>query len=49
MDVDGLEGCGVYFGTSGGQIFYSRNAGDTWDEMPCLLPRISSVTAAVFD
>jgi len=49
MDVDGLESCGVYFGTSGGQIFYSRDVGDTWDEMPCLLPRISSVTAALFD
>ncbi len=49
MDVDGLSECGVYFGTSGGQVFYSRNGGDGWEAMPCLLPRISSITATVID
>ncbi len=47
MAVDSLDDCGVYFGTSGGQIYYSRNTGENWQAMPFLLPRINSVSAAV--
>jgi photosystem II stability/assembly factor-like uncharacterized protein len=49
MAVDGLENCGVYFGTSGGQIFYSRNNGEQWQTMPLVLPKILSLSTAVIE
>lgn len=49
LAVDGLPECGIYFGTTGGQVFYSRDEGESWEAMPCLLPRIASVSAAVVD
>ena len=30
MAVDSLESCGVYFGTTGGQVYASADAGDSW-------------------
>ena len=30
MAVDSLDSCGVYFGTTGGQVYASADAGDTW-------------------
>ena len=30
MDCDALQPCGVYFGTSGGHLFASRDAGEHW-------------------
>src|SRR5918994_755920 len=30
MAVDSLDSCGLYFGTTGGQVYASPNAGDTW-------------------
>jgi len=30
MAVDSLDKCGVYFGTSGGQVYMSADAGDSW-------------------
>jgi hypothetical protein len=30
MAVDSLDKCGVYFGTTGGQVYASSDAGDTW-------------------
>jgi len=30
MAVDSLDKCGVYFGTTGGQVYASANAGDSW-------------------
>ncbi len=30
MAVDTLAACGVYFGTTGGQVYASADAGDTW-------------------
>ena len=30
MAVDSLDPCGIYFGTSGGQVYGSANAGDSW-------------------
>ena len=30
MSVDGLDECGVYFGTTGGQVYASADAGDSW-------------------
>ena len=31
MAVDSLEPCGVYFGTTGGQVYASANSGDAWN------------------
>jgi len=45
MDTDMREPCGIYFGTSGGQLFASPDGGDTWSEIAGYLPRILSVKA----
>jgi photosystem II stability/assembly factor-like uncharacterized protein len=47
MDCDGLQPCGVYFGTSGGHLFGSRDAGEHWQLVANFLPRILSVRAAL--
>jgi hypothetical protein len=49
MDCDGLSPNGVYFGTSGGHLFASRNDGETWELIAGFLPRILSVKAAVVE
>lgn len=49
MDVDGLDELGIYFGTTSGAVFYSRDGGDSWDQMPCILPRIASITAVTLE
>jgi photosystem II stability/assembly factor-like uncharacterized protein len=43
MAVDSLEPCGVYFGTSGGQVYASANAGDRWAPIVRDLPSVVSV------
>ena len=43
MAVDALDPCGVYFGTSGGQVYASANAGDSWDPIVRDLPPVVSV------
>ena len=43
MAVDSLEACGVYFGTTGGQVYVSANAGDSWTPIVCDLPAVFSV------
>jgi hypothetical protein len=43
MDVDALDPCGVYFGTSGGQVYVSADGGDTWDAVVRDLPGVLSV------
>ncbi len=43
MSVDSLDPCGVYFGTTGGQVYCSADAGDTWMPIVRDLPRIQSV------
>ncbi|REJ81100.1 MAG: exo-alpha-sialidase [Acidobacteria bacterium] len=45
MATDALDPCGIYFGTTGGQVFASADAGESWRPLPGALPRISSVTA----
>ena len=47
MATDSLDDCGVYVGTTTGQIFYSRDDGDTWELMIDHLPPINSVDAAL--
>jgi len=43
MAVDTLDSCGVYFGTTGGQVYVSPNAGDTWNPIVHDLPAVLSV------
>jgi len=43
MAVDSLDSCGVYFGTSGGQVYASSNAGDSWMPIVRDLPAVLSV------
>jgi len=45
MAVDALDPCGVYFGTSGGQIYGSADAGDSWAPIVRDLPPVVSVEA----
>jgi hypothetical protein len=43
MAVDTLEDCGVYFGTTGGQVYASANSGDSWEPIVRDLPAVLSV------
>ena len=43
MAVDQLDDCGIYFGTSGGQVYVSPNAGDSWQPIVHDLPAVLSV------
>jgi photosystem II stability/assembly factor-like uncharacterized protein len=45
MTVDRLESCGVYFGTTGGQVYASTDSGDTWFSIVQDLPPVLSVEA----
>ncbi len=47
MATDPYEDAGIFLGTNTGQLFYSRDSGDTWDLMADYLPPIYSVEAAV--
>jgi len=43
MAIDTLDECGVYFGTTGGQVYVSPDGGDTWDAIVRDLPPVLSV------
>jgi photosystem II stability/assembly factor-like uncharacterized protein len=43
MAVDSLDKCGIYFGTSGGQVYASADAGDSWAPIVRDLPAVLSV------
>jgi len=43
MAVDSLDKCGVYFGTTGGQVYCSPDAGDSWAPIVRDLPAVYSV------
>ncbi len=43
MAVDRLESCGIYFGTTGGQVYASADSGDTWTPIVRDLPAVLSV------
>ena len=45
MAVDTLDSCGIYFGTTGGQVYGSADAGDTWMPIVRDLPAVLSVEA----
>ena len=43
MSVDALDPCGVYFGTTGGQVYASTDAGNNWAAIARDLPPVLSV------
>jgi len=43
MAVDRLDDCGIYFGTTGGQVYVSADAGDSWQTIAQNLPAVLSV------
>ena len=43
MSVDSLDPCGIYFGTTGGQVYASADGGDHWDAIVRDLPAVLSV------
>jgi photosystem II stability/assembly factor-like uncharacterized protein len=43
MAVDSLDSCGVYFGTTGGQVYASADAGNSWAPIVRDLPAVVSV------
>ncbi|MCL6624661.1 MAG: hypothetical protein K6T17_08625, partial [Fimbriimonadales bacterium] len=46
MSADRLEPAGVYFGTTGGALFASRDEGETWRVLANFLPPVLSVSCA---
>ncbi|MFZ1338700.1 MAG: exo-alpha-sialidase [Paracoccaceae bacterium] len=43
MAVDGDDPCGVVFGTNSGSVFFSRDEGESWEELARHLPTVLSV------
>ncbi|HVI70454.1 MAG TPA: hypothetical protein VM656_03085, partial [Pyrinomonadaceae bacterium] len=43
MAVDTLDDCGIYFGTTGGQVYASTDGGETWEAIVRDLPGVLSV------
>ena len=43
LAVDSLESCGIYFGTTGGQVYASADSGDSWSAIVHDLPPVLSV------
>ncbi len=43
MAIDSMESCGIYFGTTGGQVYCSANSGDTWNAIVRDLPAVLSI------
>jgi hypothetical protein len=49
MAVDTLDEAGIYFGTTGGQVYVSANSGDTWAPIARDLPAVLSVEVQVIE
>ena len=47
MAVDSLDPCGLYFGTTGGQVYASANGGDSWAPIVRDFPAVFSVEVQV--
>jgi photosystem II stability/assembly factor-like uncharacterized protein len=47
MAVASLDSCGVYFGTTGGQVYASADGGDSWSPIVRDLPPVLSVEVQV--
>jgi hypothetical protein len=48
MAVDSLDPCGIYFGTTGGQVYASANGGDSWAPIVRDLPPVLSIEVQTF-
>ena len=48
MTVDRLDSCGIYFGTTGGQIYASSDSGESWTAIARDLPPVLSVEVQTF-
>jgi hypothetical protein len=46
MASDDHDAAGIYFGTTGGTVFYSATAGDEWAVLGEYLPPVYSVSVA---
>jgi hypothetical protein len=42
-----MDPCGLYFGTTGGQVYASADEGDSWSPIVSDLPKVLSVEAQV--
>jgi photosystem II stability/assembly factor-like uncharacterized protein len=49
LATDGLEPAGLYFGTNQGDLFYSRDDGESWDRLPGQFSRITTVKTWVLE
>ncbi len=49
MGIDSLDPVGVYFGTTGGALYFSADEGESWEAMPFQVPRVSSINAYVLE
>ena len=49
LATDHFEQAGVYLGTTTGQLFASRDSGDSWEKIADYLPRILSVETATIE
>ena len=45
MDLDSLDPCGVYFGSTSGMVYGSSDRGESWHELARSLPKILCVAA----
>jgi photosystem II stability/assembly factor-like uncharacterized protein len=43
MSIDTLDSCGIYFGTTGGQVYASADSGDSWNAIVRDLPAVTSI------
>ncbi|HXY15343.1 MAG TPA: exo-alpha-sialidase [Terriglobales bacterium] len=49
MAVDSLDECGIYFGTTGGQVYASADGGESWNAIVRDLPTVLSVEVQTLD
>jgi len=49
MAVDTMDPCGIYFGTTGGQVYGSADSGDSWEPIVRDLPAVLSVETQTLD
>lgn len=45
LAIDGMETCGVYFGTTAGHVYTSPDCGDSWMQIPGTFPKVTSIAA----
>jgi hypothetical protein len=47
LAIDTLDECGIYFGTTGGQVYGSTDSGDHWEPIVRDLPPVLSVEVQI--